>query len=183
MGGCRPQKWIPFMLRTRASRPLVRLARGAACAALLGFTATAADAAGFQVELNHSKALHLPTPVATVMVSNPAIADVSVQGPQLLYVLARSYGRTDMIALDANGKQIAQYDIDVVAERNASVTLMRGTMQTTYSCTPRCEPVVNPSDSKTSFDAALNQAASASAMGSGAAMAAAAAANSGGRSE
>lgn len=156
--------------RARALRHIAGTARRAALSAgLLGLLSVGADAAEFQVELNHSKAIHLAAPVATVMVGNPSIADVSVHGSQLLYVLARSYGRTDLIALDAAGKQIAQFEIDVVAPRSSAVTLMRGTEQLTYNCTPRCEPVVNPSDGKEVFETAVSQALAVQDMGSGAA--------------
>lgn len=151
---------------------LLRSLKGAASVAvLLGLFTGGAEAGGIQVELNHSRALQLAAPAATVMVSNPAIADVSIQGAQLVYVLARSYGKTDLIALDAAGKQIAQYEIDVVAPRSSAVTLMRGTEQLTYNCTPRCEPVVNPSDSSNAFNAALSQATAARSLGAGAATA------------
>ena len=63
------------------------------------------------------------------MVGNPAIADVLVQNSQTVYVLGRSYGKTNFIALDASGKQIAQYDLDVVAQSGGVVTLVRGTGQ------------------------------------------------------
>ncbi len=153
--------------RTRAFRSLAGAARYAALSAgLFGLLSVGAHAAEFQVELNHSRALHLASPVATVMVGNPAIADVSVHGEQLLYVLARSYGRTDLIALDAAGKQIAQFEIDVVAPKSSAVTLMRGTEQLTYNCTPRCEPVVNPSDSKDVFETAVKQATAVRELGS-----------------
>lgn len=136
-------------------------------AGLLGLFSVGAQAAEVQVELNHSKALHLAAPIATVMVGNPAIADVSVHGPQLLYVLARSYGRTDLIALDAAGKEIAQFEVDVVAPKSSAVTLMRGSEQLTYNCTPRCEPVVDPADSKDVFETAVKQATAVQSLGSG----------------
>ena len=160
------------MSTERILRHLPGVARRAASAALmLGLLSGAAEAADFQVELNHSKALYLPAPVATVMVSNPAIADVSIQGSKLLYVLARSYGRTDFIALNAEGKQVAHFDIDVIAPKTSAVTLLRGTAQTTYSCTPRCEPVPDPSDGREAFNTAMGQSMAMRAMGSSSAMA------------
>lgn len=155
-----------------------KLRRFAGCAALaLGFLSSGADAANFKVELNEQKVLRLPAPIATVMVGNPAIADVLVQNPQTLYVLGRSYGKTNFIALDAAGKQIAQYDLDVVAQSGGVVTLVRGTGQATYSCSPRCEPVVNPSDAGESFSKALSQSTALTGAAGGAAASAGTGAN------
>jgi len=144
----------------------LRLLAGTALA--LGFL-HAAEAAEFKVALNEQKALHLAAPVATVMVGNPAIADVSMENAQTVYVLGRSYGKTNFIALDAAGKQIASFDLSVVAQSGGVVTLMRGTGQSTYSCAPRCEPTVNPADTSDAFLPTLGQASSASAAASGAA--------------
>ena len=142
----------------------------AGCTALaLSFLSSGAEAAAFKVELNEQKVLRLPAPVATVMVGNPAIADVLVQNSQTIYVLGRSYGKTNFIALDASGKQIAQYDLDVVAQSGGVVTLVRGTGQSTYSCSPRCEPVVNPSDASETFSKALNQSSALAGAASGSA--------------
>ncbi|KAB7742833.1 pilus assembly protein CpaC [Parvibaculum sedimenti] len=155
------------------SRKTLRLA---GCAALaLGFLSSGAEAGNFKVELNEQKVLHLAAPIATVMVGNPAIADVLVENSQTVYVLGRSYGKTNFIALDAAGKQIVQYDLDVVAQSGGVVTLVRGTGQATYSCSPRCEPVLNPSDSGESFSKTLNQSSALAGAASGAATSASAA--------
>ncbi|MGV8995703.1 MAG: pilus assembly protein N-terminal domain-containing protein [Parvibaculaceae bacterium] len=116
-----------------------------------------ASAAGFNVEVNQSRALKLDEPAAAVMVGNPAIADVTVLGPQLIYVLGRSYGKTNFVALDAKGKQISAFDVNVVAQADSTVTLTRGAGQLTYNCTPRCERVVSQGDEPDAFSAAAQQ--------------------------
>lgn len=110
------------------------------------------------VELNQTRALHLASPAATVMVGNPAIADVSIEGPQLVYVLGRTFGKTNLIALDATGKQIAQFGVSVTAQSSSTVTLTRGAGQLSYNCTPRCERIPQPADDKAAFETALKQA-------------------------
>lgn len=123
-----------------------------------------ASAAGFNVEVNQSRALKLDEPAAAVMVGNPAIADVTVLGPQLIYVLGRSYGKTNFVALDAKGKQISAFDVNVVAQADSTVTLTRGAGQLTYNCTPRCERVVSQGDDPDAFSAAAQQSMGVSAM-------------------
>ncbi len=140
-----------------------------------------AQAADFLVEMNKSKALHLPKPVATVMVGNPAVADITIESANLVYVMGKSYGRTNLVALDAEGKPILDLDISVVSQRTSAVTLTRGSGQISYNCTPRCERVANIGDNPDSFDTLvqqMNDAASASA-GAGAAGAAGSAGASG----
>jgi Flp pilus assembly secretin CpaC len=140
------------------------LLAASASIASISILATQAQAAGFLVEVNQSRALHLNEPAAAVMVGNPAIADVTVLGPQLVYVLGRAYGKTNFIALDAKGKQISSFDVDVVAPSSSTVTLTRGAGQMTYNCTPRCERVVAQGDDATAFSSALQQSMGVAAM-------------------
>lgn len=158
--------------KSRPERRSLYLANGlfGAAVATLAVVAVAgsAQAADFQVEINQTRALHLAAPAATILVGNPAIADVSIQGSELVYVLGKTYGKTNLIALDASGKQIAQLYLNVVAQSSSTVTVTRGSGQLTYNCTPRCERVVDPSDSKADFDQAVSQAAQTAAMGLGA---------------
>jgi len=124
-----------------------------------------AQAADFSVEINQSRAVHLAAPASTLLVGNPAIADVNVEGAKLLYVLGKAYGRTNIIALDDKGRQIAQFNVNVIGQQTSSVTLMRGAGQVSYNCTPRCERTVNPSDAPEAFAPALNQANQAAGRG------------------
>jgi Flp pilus assembly secretin CpaC len=139
-----------------------------ACAALFAATAglysVQASASGFLVEVNQSRALHLDAPAAAVMIGNPAIADVTVLGPQLVYVLGRSYGRTNFVALDSKGRQISSFDVNVVAQQGSTVTLTRGSGQLTYNCTPRCERVVAQGDDSEAFTQAVRQTVGVTAM-------------------
>tara|TARA_R110000868_G_scaffold125417_3_gene331324 strand:- start:3424 stop:4002 length:579 start_codon:yes stop_codon:yes gene_type:complete len=130
----------------------------------VGLYAAQASAAGFTVEVNQSRALHLNAPAAAVMVGNPAIADVTVLGPQLVYVLGRGFGKTNFVALDAQGKQISAFDVDVVAPSSSTVTLTRGAGQRTYNCTPRCERVVAQGDDSEAFTNAIQQSMGVAAM-------------------
>lgn len=151
--------------------------RAAAIASAAALFAAQAQAGGFLVEINQSRALRLSAPATAVMVGNPSIADVSVLGPQLIYVLGRSYGKTNLIALDASGKQITELNVNVVAPTSETVTLTKGTGQLTYNCTPRCERTVAQGDDKESFDEAVKQSGDASALASGTATSADAQAN------
>ncbi len=140
--------------RNKFRRGARATALGASLAALIAGGAQAAD---FLVEMNKSRALHFPQPVATIMVGNPAIADVTVEGSQLVYVMGRSYGRTNIVALDSDGKAIADMNVSVVAQNASTVTLTRGAGQYSYNCTPRCERVPAMGDSPESFATLMSQ--------------------------
>ncbi len=116
------------------------------------FLASPAVAADLNVEISQSRMQKLSRPAATLIVGNPAIADVSIANSDTIVVLGRTYGQTNLIALDAAGQQIANFDLHVVETQNASVTLNRGAAQYTYSCTPRCVWVINPVDEQIPTD-------------------------------
>jgi Flp pilus assembly secretin CpaC len=142
-----------------------------------GVVAGPVQAGDFSVEVNPSRALHLASPAETVLVGNPSIADISVVNPRLVYVLGRAYGKTNIIALDASGKQISQLGVDVVAPSSSTVTLTRGAGQLTYNCTPRCERTVTQGDSTDEFQNVVKQIGTAAALAQGAATSAGVGAN------
>ena len=78
------------------------------------------------VMIDHAKILRLPERTQTVIVGNPIIADVSVQKSGVLVLTGKSYGRTNLIALDAGGLLIAESMISVQAQNEEVVTVQRG---------------------------------------------------------
>lgn len=126
---------------------------GGALSVALG--AGGAMAADFLVEVNQARALKLSKPITSVMVGNPAIADVTLEGPDLLYVFGRYYGQTNLVALDADGNQVTNLDVSVVAAQGSMVTVTRGAGQASYNCTPRCERALDPTDSPEVFEPTL----------------------------
>ncbi len=113
-------------------------------------------AADMQVEINQSRLQQLGEAASTVIVGNPAIADVSVTNADTLVVFGRSYGKTNLIALDASGRQIASFEINVTPVQKAALTLTRGTGDYSYNCAPQCVRVINPTDVTEATDALLS---------------------------
>ena len=62
--------------------------------------------------------MKLPEKVATIVVGNPLIADVSVQSGGLVVVTGKGYGTTNLIALDRAGAVLMERSI-VVRGANA----------------------------------------------------------------
>jgi Pilus formation protein N terminal region len=124
------------------------------------FTSTLGQAAAetptfsepFTVVIDHAKVLRLPDRTQTVIVGNPVIADVAVQKSGILVLTGKSFGRTNLIALDGAGALLAESFVSVQAPDDAIVTVQRGLDRESYSCTPHCQPSMLLGDTVKYFD-------------------------------
>jgi hypothetical protein len=118
----------------------------------------AVDNGAFVVHVDHAKVVRLPERTQTVIVGNPIIADVTVQRNGILVVTGKSFGSTNMIALDSSGALLAESMISVQAPRDSVVTVQRGLNRESYSCTPTCQPSLQLGDNPGFFDGVGAQA-------------------------
>ncbi len=147
----------------------------AACLALVCLTgatallASTTHAADLVVRYDQSQLLRLPRPAADIIIGNPSIADVSIQGGNLLVVTGKTFGITNIIALDEQRNVIQDQRIVVERDDQRMVVLYRGAVRESYSCTPSCAPTLTVGDEQTFFDATLknSQSKSGAASGSG----------------
>ncbi len=100
---------------------------------------TAALAEDLAVSKDQSKVIKLTGAASTVVVGNPAIADVTMQDATTAFITGKGFGTTNVIAMDADGRQIASFRVVVTSTSDRSVTLIKGREQITLSCAPRCE--------------------------------------------
>ncbi|MEQ1698050.1 MAG: pilus assembly protein N-terminal domain-containing protein [Hyphomicrobiaceae bacterium] len=135
----------PTASARNAASMLVLAVTGAACVAVP--SATADD---LIVRYDQAQLLRLPRPVNEIIIGNPSIADVAIQGGNLLVVTGKTFGVTNIIALDAD-RNIIQDQRIVVERDQAVVNLHRGTGRQTYSCTPQCQPNLTIGDDATYF--------------------------------
>jgi len=133
-----------------------RAHRRLACAALAGLFLAAANglalAETLSVGVDEAKLQRLERDAATVIVGNPLIADVAVHDTSFLVVTGKTYGTTNMIVLDASGKEIASYDVNVTTSGSHAVTLHRGAARVSYTCAPRCERELDVGDAAEGFE-------------------------------
>jgi Pilus formation protein N terminal region len=129
-----------------------------AAAPALGTEAAQPATEAVDVVIDHAKVLRLPERTQTVIVGNPIIADVSVQKNGILILTGKSYGRTNLIALDNAGTLIAESMISVQAPSDAVVTVQRGLDRESYSCTPNCQPSLLLGDAAKYFNDVGGQA-------------------------
>jgi len=103
--------------------------------------AHAGGAQSYTVELNKTEIVRLPGAASSIIVGNPKIADVTVQSSDLIFVVGRGYGETNLIILDAQGNTMMNADLQVVNTLpDNGVRLYNGKDRETYSCIPFCGP-------------------------------------------
>jgi hypothetical protein len=125
------------------------------------------------VNVDQAKLVRLPGKVATIVVGNPLIADVTLQPGGMIVVTGKGYGATNFIALDRGGEILVDRQIQVEGPSDRLVTVYRGIERESYSCLPICQRRVTLGDSDNYFSTTMNQAGSLSnsASGNGAAAA------------
>ena len=89
-----------------------------------------------------------------LMVGNPSIADITVlKNNGMMVITGKSYGETNLIAVDLDGNPVAESIIRVTSGADAMLVVQRGAERETYNCAPRCLPVVQLGDGKVFADA------------------------------
>jgi Flp pilus assembly secretin CpaC len=101
--------------------------------------------------LDRATIIRPPAKTSMVVIGNPAIADVAVQKNGVMVLTGKSYGETNMIALDDQGQLISESWIKVGALGRNNMVVVRGSETETYSCTPNCQPTVAVGDSDKHF--------------------------------
>jgi len=124
------------------------------------------------VNVDQAKLVKLPTRVATIVVGNPLIADVTLQTGGILVVTGKGYGATNFIAMDRAGEVLVDRVIQVEGPTDQLVTIYRGVERESYSCMPICQRRITLGDGENYFKATMDQAGTLSSQASGSAAAA-----------
>ena len=134
-------------------RTIRTLALGAvsALAALSAAVAVHAQSQGparpLNVEIDHATRVQLRAPAGSVIVANPRIADVTVVDANTLFITGKGYGVTEVVAVDAVGRQLFQSQVVVSAGSAGSVRVWRGAQATDMACGTSCSPSVRAAPS------------------------------------
>jgi Flp pilus assembly secretin CpaC len=110
------------------------------------------------VTVDQARVMKLPDGVATLVVGNPLIADVSIQSGGMMVLTGKGHGITNLVALDRSGTVLEQKTIQVQGARD-SVVVYRGVERESYSCTPKCERRITLGDTTDYFAGTLGQTA------------------------
>lgn len=111
-----------------------------------------AEVMKMRVMVDESQILQLPATPGAIIIGNPTVADVSIQG-QKLFIHGRAFGQTNLTILDLQGNQVASFDLVTVAQRDDSVAVFKNErdgpnvgFRFTYSCIDTCNSVLTAGD-------------------------------------
>jgi hypothetical protein len=123
-----------------------------------GGAALAQAQTNISIPADEVRVITFPVPVKTVYVGNPTIADVTVIDSRRVFLQAKSFGTTNMLALDSEGRQVTEERITVFNRRDSAVTLQRGAERVTLNCIgERCEISPIPGDQAQPYDVVSGQ--------------------------
>jgi Flp pilus assembly secretin CpaC len=118
--------------------------------ALIGALALAQPAAaGIIARIDEATAITLPGSAASVIVGNPAVADVNIVDRRRIAVLGRAYGTTNVMVYDAGGRLIYNGLVTVTSPSAGHVSMFRGALVHNFTCGPRCERTPMPGEEST----------------------------------
>lgn len=115
---------------------------------LTSFACGANQAAAAQPLLlytDQSKIVDLARSPGVVVVGNPSIADATIQGRRV-FLHGRSFGTTNVIVLDEDGDQLADFEVDVQLGGRNNVSLFKAGSLYSYVCAGDCETVMHVGD-------------------------------------
>jgi hypothetical protein len=152
--------------RMRAFFLLRSLAAGILLIPAGGLAAPADDL--IAVNVDQAKLVKFPDKIATIVVGNPLIADVTLQPGGIVVVTGKGYGATNVIAMDRTGAILMDRLIQVEGPSDKVVTIYRGVERESYSCAPVCQRRVTLGDGESYFKSTMDQAGVLSGQASGA---------------
>ena len=155
--------------RVRASFRFRSLLIGMLLCPAVAFAEPTADA--IAVNVDQAKLVKLPGRVATIVVGNPLIADVTLQNGGIVVVTGKGYGATNFIAMDRSGDVLVDRVIQVEGPTDRLVTVYRGVERESYSCMPICQRRVTLGDGDSFFKSSMDQAGALNTQATGSASA------------
>lgn len=134
----------------------------AAISVVLAVAATGANAQTNEMWLtiDQVRAYDMRQPVASIVVGNPVIADVSVQANNKVLLYGKAPGLTNIYFFDKDGNRLENLNIRVQSQTNDMLVVYRGTQRTSYTCTRNCEMTPVIGDSPEAFDVVSGQSSS-----------------------
>ncbi len=130
--------FVSFLIR----RPLLMTLALAA----LSVAGAKANERTIRVDLDYARIVKIPAGAQTMVIGNPAVADVSMlRASQLMVITGKSFGTTNLIVLDKSGAQVGESLITVVPPQDKLV-VQRGMHRESYSCAPHCARSIDLAD-------------------------------------
>lgn len=126
-----------------------RLVSSALAVGLILSAGAVAAQSRLSVQIDHSERVQLPGAAGSVIVGNPAIADVTVVDSNTLFITGKGYGVTEIIAVDTIGRTVFQSQVVVTGGTAGSVRVWRGANVSEMACSSSCAVSVRSNGSAT----------------------------------
>jgi Flp pilus assembly secretin CpaC len=118
-------------------RQTLDIAALALAASLAGMSVARAET--LNLPLGHATRVGVAGPATAIVVGSPSVADVTVVDSRTLFITGRSYGSTNIVALNRFGQVVFSGDV-VVSPSSSVVKVYRGAARTELACAPGCSP-------------------------------------------
>ena len=138
------------MKMPKASRCASALTLAAALSAA-ALTSPALGENSITVAADRAKIVNVAGDPAAVIIGNPTFADVTVRSGKII-VHGRHFGSTNLLILDDDGEQLANFELNVVKKKSESIVLYKAGLRETYSCHPNCEVTLSVGDNPDYFE-------------------------------
>ncbi|WP_298422588.1 pilus assembly protein N-terminal domain-containing protein [Rhodoblastus sp.] len=110
--------------------------------------AWAAPADVVVVSVDKARVARIPDKTQTLVIGQPGIADVTMlKNSGMGVITGKSFGETNLIALDAKGELLGEWTIRVGGEK-ADLLLQNGANRESFICSPQCLPTIDLADAK-----------------------------------
>ncbi len=116
-----------------------------------------ASAEQLWLTMDQVRPFKLETPAQSIVIGNPAIADVTIQDNTNLLLFGKSPGLTNIYMFDENGEPMKNLILRVRTPSTDMLTVHRGLARTTYNCTTNCEATVTVGDDPSAFNGVVTQ--------------------------
>ena len=110
-----------------------------------------------RLTIDFAKLVALDRPASTIVLGNNSIAAATLSDDRTLVLTGRTAGSTNLIVLDAEGEEVTNIILEVVAAGGHFITVHQGVQRQTFACPRRCEPVLSVGDDAEFFSATASQ--------------------------
>jgi hypothetical protein len=114
-------------------------------------------AAVVRVTIDFARILVVDETPSTIVIGNTGILDANLSDERTLVLTGKTPGTTNLVVLNADGEEIRNVVVEVVAAGRHVITVHQGVRRQTYSCARRCEPVLSVGDDTDFFAATQGQ--------------------------
>jgi Flp pilus assembly secretin CpaC len=100
------------------------------------------------VSVDKARVARIPEKTQTLIIGQPGVADVTMlKNSSMGVITGKSFGETNLIALDAQGNLLGEWVIRVGADQQ-DLLVQNGMNRESYICAPNCLPTIDLADAK-----------------------------------